>query len=444
MHEQLIRGPILNPRDDGTVDFIADGALLSDRDGNIQVVGTWEQLSPRVATHVFMRRSDGIICPPFLDAHTHIPQHPIRGRFLAGVEPNPQGGRLLAGLNRNVFPAEAKCSDLEHADRVIQVFLQDTLAHGVVGGSAYMTVHYPATLRALEILPDAWSVGLVLMNQNCPEYLRVDDANIERHLTELAERYGRRVVITDRFAVAVNSQLRRRAVKIASRYGLLAQTHLNEQQLEKQLVEKQLYPDANSYAHVYQRDGLLDVPALLAHCIHMTDDELEIVARQKAGVAHCPTSNTLLGSGRMPLDRICEHGIEYAICTDVGASPTTSLLAEVAQFLKVHKGHSRRATPSEALYRTTLAPAKLLGMGSRMGSLDVGKQFSFVEIDRGNEPIPTRADEVILRCLLEYSDHPPDPADDVPVTATRLDNKVLRVTLEGQVIWDRHAARPRL
>ena len=54
--------------------------------------------------------------------------------------------------------------------------------------------------------------------------------------------------------------------------------------------------------------------------------ELDLVAQHRgACIAHCPTSNTLLGSGIMPLDRICQHGIEYAICTDVGASPTPGL-----------------------------------------------------------------------------------------------------------------------
>lgn len=456
---QLIRGPILNPRDDGTVDFIADGALLSDSGGRIASVGAWQQIAPRVATHVFMRHSDGIICPPFLDAHIHIPQHPIRGRFLEGIEPNPEGGRLLAGLHRNVFPAEARCADPEHTERVIRQFLDDTLAHGGVGGSAYMTVHYPATVRALEILPETWLVGLVLMNQNCPDYLRIDEANIERHLTELAERFGRRVVLTDRFAVAVDSSLRRRAMKIAARFGLMSQTHLNEQIHEKRLVEQTLYPDAESYAHVYVRDGLLDVPSILAHCIHTRDEELDLIRRCGAMIAHCPTSNTLLGSGIMPLDRIRQHGIEYAICTDVGASPTTSLLAEMAQYLKVHAGRSRRATPSEALFRATLVPARILGLHDRIGSFAPGRQFSFVEVCEWPADGAIDVDDVILRRLLGFSDHDltrhvglfaeleriasgGNPgldvlADDVAKTAARLEDRVNRVTLAGMIAWER-------
>jgi guanine deaminase len=270
------------------------------------------------------------------------------------------------------------------------------------------------------------------MNQNCPADLRVDEVNLERHLISLAERFGRRVVLTDRFAVAVSSPLRRRAVAIAARFGLLHQTHLNEQVSEKRLVEESLYPDAGSYTEVYRRDGLLDAPAILAHCIHMTDPELEIIRRHRSAVAHCPTSNTLLDSGVMPLDRMCEQGIDYAVCTDVGASPTTSLLAEMAQFLKVHSRRSRRATPSEALFRTTLAPAALLGLADRIGSLSPSMDFTFVEIDCAALPLPAAADDVILRCLLEFSQE-----EGVAVTANRLDRKINRVTERGKMIWQR-------
>src|SRR5205814_6166660 len=127
----------------------------------------------------------------------------------------------------------------------------------------------------------------------------------------------------------------------------------------------------------YERDGLLRHRAILAHCVHMTELELAIVARSGSVVAHCPVSNTALSSGIMPLDAVVDHDIDYAICTDVGASPTTSILNEMAQFLKVHAGRSSRATPSEALLRTTLAAARMVGMDDRFGAFDVSRPMSF-------------------------------------------------------------------
>src|SRR5205814_2287889 len=154
-------------------------------------------------------------------------------RFMEGVGANPENGRLIAALNRNVFPAEARCADASVTEQIVREFLSDTLAKGVVGGAAYMTVHPRAVRIALEILPKTWSVGLVLMNMNCPEYLRTDEENLETAVRELASEFGRRLIVTDRFAVAVNTPLRRRGASLAGELGLRMQTHLNEQMPEK-------------------------------------------------------------------------------------------------------------------------------------------------------------------------------------------------------------------
>lgn len=373
--------------------------------------------------------------------------------------PPPPEGRLLAGLNRNVFPAEGRCADESLSRQIVREFLDDTLAKGVVGGAAYMTVHPPAARIALRDLPDAWHVGLVLMNQNCPDYLQTDEAALEADIRALHSQFGRRLIVTDRFAVAVSSALRRRASALSRELGLRMQTHLDEQLREKHLVETTLYPHLPGYAHVYDDDGLLEREAILAHCIHLHVHEWDLIASRGAAVAHCPVSNTLLGSGVMDLDRLSAHGLDYVIATDVGASPTTSLLVEMTQFLRVHAGRSGRATPSEALYRATLAPARVLQLRSLLGTLEPGMPMSFVEI-RAGAAVTERmtADDVIRKAVLEWSD--PDPrfweARDVLATGTldagphldvlehdvdqtrrRLEDKVVRVTVAGQVKWSR-------
>lgn len=461
MIARIVRGPILNPRPDGTVDFHADGALAIDDSGLSVYVGDWTALQPQLPQDTPLpETSRGVLMPPFLDAHIHIPQHSIRGRFVEGVPGDVDGGRLLAGLHRNVFPVEARAADADYARQVVSDFYADTLAQGVVGGAAYMTVHASAVQIALENLPETWQIGLVLMNQNCPQYLRTDEPAFAADVTALVEAYGERLILTDRFAVSVSTELRKRAAELANRYGLRMQTHLNEQLTEKALVEQTLYPDYTNYTDVYDRDGLLAHQAILAHCIYMSELEFQIVQQRDAAIAHCPTSNTLLGSGTMPLDRVKAHGIPYALCTDVGASPTTSMLCEMAQFLKVHAGRSPHATPQEALFRATLAPAHILGLDDELGSLETGKPASFIEVACEARVLRSgSADEVIRDGLLDST---PDTAlaitgildelavngisqeealtalaDDVNATARRLDKKVQRVTLRGRTVWER-------
>lgn len=433
---QLVRGPLLVPRpaavfgEAAGCDYFPDGVLAADASGTLLYAGDWAGLRCQLGDDVPpVRQSLGVMLPPLLDVHTHVPQHPIRGHFVDDVPDDAPGGKLLAGLNRNVFPAEAKCRDADHAEAVVRAFLADTLSHGVVGGAAYMTVSATATEVALSVLPQAWSVGLVLMNQNCPEDLRTDDPAVEADHERLAARFGRRLIVTDRFAVAVDSPLRRRAAALARRLGLRTQTHLNEQIPEKAFVERTLYPEADSYTDVYRRDGLLDHACILAHCIQMTQTEWAMVRDTGSAVAHCPTSNLLLGSGMMPLDEVLNRGIAYGVATDVGASPTVSLLAEMARFLAVHAGRTTRATPAEALYRTTLGSAELLGVADRFGSLAAGKPMSFIEVEPTAATV-TRLSassvsaDAIIRSLLPTDLGRPAPS-------------VRRVTVDGRTAWSR-------
>ncbi|HEX8339715.1 MAG TPA: amidohydrolase family protein, partial [Tepidisphaeraceae bacterium] len=276
----------------------------------------------------------------------------------------------------------------------------------------FLTIHVAAAERVMDALPPTWHAGLVLMDQHCPAYLQNDERAID-DTRRLAEQFGNRYVVTDRFAVANSSRQRRAAAAIAGRLGLMTQTHLNEQVMEKRFVEDVLYPHSASYTHVYGDDGLLDTRAMVAHCVQMTPPEWRLLAEKRAVVAHCPTSNARLGSGVMDLDALIAHGIDYAVCTDVGASGTTSLLAEMANFLLVHRGRSRGATACEALYRTTLAPARVLGSDDRFGHFAVGKQLCFVEL--ATSPVgATDAESVLQNALL-----PPTLLAQLPAAMTR-------------------------
>ena len=461
MTPQSIRGPLLRPRPDGTVEFHPDGVLAADENGRLTFAGDWAEFALRRGPESPpVTAADGLLLPPLLDCHTHIPQFPIRGRFAEGIAGSPPEGRLLAALARNVFPEEGRSADFAYAAAVAEAFREDTLAHGVVGGAAYMTVHAAAAEAALAVLPETWAVGLVLMNQNCPGYLRTDETTLADDIARLAAQHGRRLIVTDRFAVAVDTPLRRRAATLAAQHGLRMQTHLNEQRAEKEFVETVLYPSYASYTDVYKQDGLLTEGAILAHCIQMTPDEWAMTAEAGAVVAHCPTSNTLLGSGTMPLGEVLAHRLPFAICTDVGASPTTSLLAEMAQFLTVHAGQERPATPSEALWHATLAPAQILGLENEMGTFDLGRPLSYLAADCDPAALAGKtADMVIAEDLLEMPAPPGQeladalarlaagglphgPAlravtDDAHRTAARLDRKIRCVVQAGKTVWER-------
>lgn len=375
--------------------WVADGAILTDARGILRYAGPVGEcpLPPESLTPA------GLILPPLIDCHLHISQFPIRGRFLEGL---PRGAGLLQGLSRNVYPAEARCSDVESAIEVTRAFLDDTRAHGTLGGVAYMTSHPVAARAALQSLPDTWRVGLVLMNQNCPNALAITPAEAKVALEGLYRDFGNRLVVTDRFAVACTSSLRRMAAEFAMKHGLDTQTHLAEQPPEVDTV-RQLYPQHPTYTHVYDADGLLEPGCIVAHCIHLSDSEWHLLSQRRARVAHCPVSNTALGSGRMDLAALRASGLAWALCTDIGASPTTSLLHEVQHFVAVHADSPGQAyaTASVGLWHATVA-ARHVGRVP-IGGLHVDHPFAAVEF----APVVTATDaETAIRALLQSDSFP--------------------------------------
>jgi len=159
-----------------------------------------------------------------------------------------------------------------------------------------------------------------------------------------------------------------------------------------------------------------------------------------------------------------DAGIPHALCTDMGASPTTSLFCEMAQFLKAHASSSSAATPEEALRLVTVAPARILGLGDRVGTFAPGMEWSFIEVAWDGAAPPATAREAILGGLLSMREaeleswrrgdgaaaaamrrlrdegldwgHDLAVLDaDVRATAMRLEGCVRRVTRAGRVLW---------
>ena len=162
--------------------------------------------------------------------------------------------------------------------------------------------------------------------------------------------------------------------------GALFTSHINENRAEIEAVGD-LFPDHDHYVDTYHRFGLVGRHSVLAHNVHPSDAELEVFAAADASVAHCPSSNSALGSGLFPLRRHVEHGVRVALGTDVGAGTSFSLLREVLQayFMQALLGaDGLPLTPAHMLYLATRAGAEALGLADEVGDLSVGRQFDAV------------------------------------------------------------------
>lgn len=131
--------------------------------------------------------------------------------------------------------------------------------------------------------------------------------------------------------------------------------------------------------------GVFNRPTLVAHAVHLTDEEMDILAHYGVKVSHNPISNLKLASGIAPIPKMLEKGIRVSLGTDSSASNNNlDLFEEMKMVAILHKGVHRDpvAVPAtEAIRMATIYGAESLFLDKEIGSLEVGKQADFIVVD---------------------------------------------------------------
>jgi len=134
---------------------------------------------------------------------------------------------------------------------------------------------------------------------------------------------------------------------------------------------KQLFPHCRHYTDVYAQHNLLGKRTLLGHCIHLSDNELEVFQQTKTKAIHCPDSNFFLHSGRFPLEKMEAYQIPFALATDVGAGSSHAMRFVMKMF---QYRQNRAVSLEKTFYAATLGGARVLGKEAEIGSIECGKQ----------------------------------------------------------------------
>ena len=216
-------------------------------------------------------------------------------------------------------------------------------------------------------------------------------------------------IITPRFAPSCTTTLLHGLGELASSSDtkpLPIQTHISENPSECALV-KTLFPEQADYASVYDAHGLLTPRTVLAHAIHLSASERALVKSRGAGVSHCPVSNTSLSSGLCPVRTLLDEGVGVGLGTDVSGGCSSSVLVaarEAAMVSRILAGVERekedlstspigsdsnrkKLKVEECLYLATMGGAKIMGLGDKVGSFEVGKEWDaqLVEVEMVDE-----------------------------------------------------------
>lgn len=131
--------------------------------------------------------------------------------------------------------------------------------------------------------------------------------------------------------------------------------------------------------------GILDQRTVLGHAVRLDEREREIVCRPHVSVAHCPGSNLKLASGAADVVGYRDQGIRVGIGTD-GCSSSNDLDMFSAMRLAANLARLQRHDPTalsarDVVLAATIEGARALGMGDRLGTLEVGKEADVVVLD---------------------------------------------------------------
>lgn len=206
---------------------------------------------------------------------------------------------------------------------------------------------------------------------------------------------------------SVSQGLMRDAALLARDKGVMLHTHLAEDKDDVAFSLERFGCRPGEYAESL---GWTGEDVWHAHCVQLDDREIDLFARTRTGVAHCPSSNCRLGSGIAPLSAMSAKGVPLGLGVDGSASNDSGhLLLEARQALLMQRaiGGPAAFDPRQALFMATRGGAEMLGRHD-LGSLSAGKRADLVIWDMSDVTAMGAWDKVAALIL-----SPPTGARDV-------------------------------
>lgn len=389
---QAYRASLLHFRADPAFDDQAalwhEDGLLVIEDGKVKAAGDHAALVSTLPPGLEPVDYRGkVIAPGFIDTHLHYPQTDM----IASPSPG-----LLPWLETYTFPSERRFEDPAHARATAEFFLDELLRCGTTTAVVYCTVH-PQSVDAFFEASEARNLrmvaGKVLMDRNCPDFLRdlEGDLGQSEDLINKWHKRGRSLyAITPRFApTSTDVQLRLTGELAARHPDTFIQTHVSENRDECKWVSE-LFPQARSYLDVYERFGLMRPRALFGHCIWLDDEDFARMAATGSAAAVCPTSNLFLGSGLFDFERADSARALLSLGTDVGAGTSFSMLQTMNEAYKVARLKGSYLPALRMFYLATLGAARSMRLEDTIGSFQPGLEADFVVLDREATPLLAR------------------------------------------------------
>lgn len=318
----------------------------------------------------------GILMPGMINVHTHLGMIPFRGL----------GDDCKDRLRRFLLPLEQRCMTAELARAAARYAMCELLLGGV---TTFFDMYYfeEEIARTAEQMGVRAVLGETVIEQDFStasgKSYHVPGFDYARSFIERWKDHPR---ITPCAAPHGTSTCSEKTLikchELSKQYGLPFTLHVAEMDYETAYFKERYQKTPIGFLADL---GLLDQHLVAAHCIMVTDSDLQLMKKHQASVAHCIGANAKAAKGVAPVSGMLKAGITVGLGTDGPASGNTlDLLTQFKLVADFHKNETRdrSAFPAEEIVSLgTIQGARALNMEHQIGSIEPGKQADLVLIE---------------------------------------------------------------
>ncbi len=359
---------------DATDTIIEDGAIAIS-DGVIVAIGKRDEITANYSARKTVAGDERVVLPGLVNGHSHAAMTLLRGVA--------DDLALMDWLNNYIFPAEVEFVDAEFVRIGTELACWEMIRGGT---TTFVDMYYYGDVVAdvVDRCGMRAMVSATVIDQRSPDAESAVDS-IRKGKGFIKRWKGKNSRITPIFGPHANYTLNAKQLQAtreaAIELGVPISIHMSES-----LFELQYSKDTFGMTSVkmFESIGFFDGPTIAAHVIWPTPAEILILAERQVGVIHNPTSNMKIASGISPVTDMLKAGIHVGIGTDGAASNNDLDLWEemrLASFLqKVEQMNPEVLPASTVLRMATSGGAAAIGMGDKIGSLEVGKRADLIQV----------------------------------------------------------------
>ncbi len=316
---------------------------------------------------------DLAVIPPFYNMHTHSSMTLLRGY----CEDKP----LFEWLN-NIWKKEAELSseDIYNGTRLA---ILEMIKSGTVF-FADMYWHHQSIIKACHEMGIRANIGICFMNNLGKETIK-ENFDFAKQFSKTNDSLVN-LSIAPHAIYTCDAQLYKDCYTFAKENNLYFHTHLSETKTEvEDCIKQNGIPPVDYLNNI----GVLDDKTILAHCVHLTDKEAEIISQNKSIIAHNPCSNMKLASGIFDSRQAMKHNCIITLGTDgCSSNNNLSMIEEMKMaslLAKVHYQDSEAGGADEVFSWATKNPARAMGINA--GEIAQGKEADLLFVKLNDEKL---------------------------------------------------------